>query len=76
MPVLVRVPGICFHQRDELIAQIDEGLTRATSPQFKREYLPVKGQRRLDVVDFKRDVIETHKTRSADLCHGAATVEM
>jgi len=47
-----------FHQGQELIAHVDEGLPLAAAAQLEREDPGVEFQRRLDVADLERDVVE------------------
>jgi hypothetical protein len=58
MPLAVRMRGFCLHERDELVAHVDECLTRAASALFEREYLPVKSQGCLDVTGLKRNTVD------------------
>jgi hypothetical protein len=54
--ILVRRPG--FHQRQKLVAHVDEGLAIAAPAQGEAENLAVEGERLVDVADFERDVID------------------
>jgi hypothetical protein len=47
-----------LHQRQKLVAQIDEGLALAAPAQGEAENLAVKRERLVDVADFQRDVID------------------
>jgi len=50
-------------QRQELIAQIDEGRSGALAPKFKIEQSTIEDQSLVDIADFKRNVVETNGTR-------------
>jgi hypothetical protein len=61
------------HQRDELIAQVDKGLTLAATAQGEFENATIKGKRLLDVADFERDVIDADEAGQFG-GHGGAPV--
>jgi len=46
-------------QRDELIAEIDERHRLVLFPQLEIEQAAVENQRRFDVADLERDVIDS-----------------
>jgi hypothetical protein len=69
-PVVSRL-GTTFLERQELIAQIDEGGSSALAPQFKVEQSTIEGQSLVDVTDFERYVVETNGTRFFCVIHGA-----
>jgi len=62
--------GTTFLERQELIAQIDEGGSSALAPQFKVEQSTIEGQSLADVSDFERYVVETNRTRFFCIIHG------
>src|SRR5258708_10955306 len=75
MPVLARLLGARFHQGDELITHVDEGLALAFAAQRELEDLAVEGKRLLDVADLERDVVHADqfwfpRLRLRDLVHG------
>src|SRR5262249_12264268 len=50
-------------ERDELIAEVDEGHGLALAAQLEREKLAIERQRLLDVADLERDMVEAHNSR-------------
>ena len=62
----VRLPRLTLHERDELVADVDEGGTMRPPAQRELEDLPVEVQRFLDVSDLERDVVDPGETRQ---CH-------
>src|SRR6266508_6140002 len=50
-------------QREELIAQIDEGRGLAPAAQLEVEQAAVERQRRVDIADLERDMVETDGAR-------------
>jgi hypothetical protein len=50
------------HQREELVADVDEGRTGRPAAQGEFEELPVEGERLVDVADFERDVVDPDQT--------------
>jgi hypothetical protein len=50
-------------QRQELIAEIDEGHARLTAAQFEGEELRVEVERFVDIADLDRDMVEADKAR-------------
>jgi hypothetical protein len=47
-----------LHERDELVAHVDERRPRRATAEREREDPPVEGERLVDVVDFERDVVD------------------
>jgi hypothetical protein len=48
-------------QRDELVAEIDEGVGVAPAAQLEREQATVEGERGIDVADLQRHMVEAHR---------------
>ena len=63
--------GACLpalHQRDELVAHVDERRALHAAAQLEREEAPIEGQRRVDVADLEGHVIHADQPRA--LLHG------
>ena len=59
------LPTSC-HEREELVAHVDEGRPRADSAtQIEGEEAPVPVKGLADVCDFERHVIDSHQTSHA-----------
>src|SRR5262245_8026588 len=58
-------------QREELVAEIDEGRCLALAAEFEIEQSAVERQSRIDVADLESDVIETDGARFSWLRHMA-----
>src|SRR3954463_14861602 len=63
VPVLVRMRRTCFHQRDELIAHINESLPFASPSQLEGEDLSVEGERLINVTNLQGNVVQANKPR-------------
>src|SRR5262245_56256584 len=61
-------------QREELVAEIDEGRCLALAAELEIEQAAVESQGRIDVADLESDVIETDGTRFSSLRHVALRV--
>src|SRR5262245_9500350 len=72
MTAVVGGLGAALLQRQELIAQIDEGRGLALAAQLELEQAAVKGQRLLDVADLEGDMVETDGARFSWLRHGGS----
>ena len=59
MAAVVGGLGAAFLEREELIAQIDEGRGVALAPKLEVEQSTVEGQSLFDIADLERDMIET-----------------
>ena len=59
--------GAAFHQRDELVADLDERGAVHPAAQRDLEDLLVERERLVDVVDLERDVVDPDEAR---LRHG------
>ena len=62
MALAIRVRRLFLHQREELVAHVDEGLGLAAPAQREAEDFSVEGERLLDVADLERDVIDADET--------------
>ena len=56
-------------ERDELVAQVEEGHARRPAAQLEGEQPPVEGQRLLEVADLERDVVDAHQAGSLGHAH-------
>src|SRR6266545_2856181 len=56
-----------FHQRDELIADVDERGAGHPAAQRELEDAPVEVERLVDLADLERDVVDPDKTRASHL---------
>jgi hypothetical protein len=63
VPVLVRRLRAALGQRDELVAHVDERHGVAAPAQGEFEQLPVERERRLDVADLERDMVDPDQAR-------------
>src|SRR5689334_9255900 len=63
MATAILVRGWRFHEVDELIAELDEGVTRPFAAERKVKNLAVEIERLVDIADFKRDVVDADKPR-------------
>ena len=57
--------GAALHQVDELIAELDKGVTRPFRAQGEVEDLAVKGKGLVDIADLEGDVVDADETRLA-----------
>jgi hypothetical protein len=64
MPVLVLMLAVGLGQRNELIAQVDEGLAPVLGSQLEVEDPALEGQRLLDVAHLERDMVHAHQFRA------------
>ena len=63
VPLVVgRLPA-ALHQRDELVAHVDEGGARDAAAQLEREDAPVERQRGLEVADLEGHVVDSDQPR-------------
>jgi hypothetical protein len=58
VPHAVRPAGLRLHQRDELVADVDERGAPLAAAQRQVEELPVELERGVDVADLERDVVD------------------
>src|SRR5262245_9947371 len=70
MTAVVGGLGAALLQRQELVAQIDEGRGLALATQFEVEQATVECQRLLDIADLESDMVETDGARFFCLRHG------
>ena len=68
MAVIVGWLGTALLQREELVAQIDEGRSLALAAKLEVEQANIEGQSLFDVTDLESDMIETDGARF--LCFG------
>src|SRR5215469_9026990 len=61
MAPLVLVRGRGLHQVDELVAELDEGITRAFAAEREVKNLAVEIERLIDIADFERDMVDADK---------------
>ena len=54
-----------LHQRDELVAHVDEGRAWNPSAQFEREQPRIELERGLEVADLESHVVDSDQTRRA-----------
>ncbi len=73
MATVVRRLAAALLQREELVAQVDEGHVLAFPAQLEVEEAGVKRQRCLDIAHFKRHVIETDGARFFGFRHQTLT---
>jgi hypothetical protein len=62
MAAIVGRRGAALLQRDELIAEVDEGRRLAAAAQAEDEQTPVEGERFVDIADDERDMIEPDRS--------------
>src|ERR1044072_4337765 len=62
--------GTTFLQREELVAQIDEGRGVALAPKLELEQSTVESQSLFDIADLESDMIETNGACFSWLGHG------
>ena len=62
--------GTSFAEREELISQVDEGHAGLAVDRAQFEYFAVELERRLEVVDLERDVVDPDEVRAVG-AHGA-----
>ena len=58
-----------LHERDELVAHVDERRARHAAAQLEREQAPVERQRGVDIGDLERHVV--HADQPGPLLHAA-----
>jgi hypothetical protein len=63
MATAILVRGRRFHEVDELIAELDEGVTRPFAAQRKVKNLAVEIERLVDIAHLERDVVDADKPR-------------
>jgi len=68
VPLVVRALPPAGGDRDELVAQVDEGHPRYAAAQLEREQPSVEGKRLVDVADLERDVVDPHESDGHGLC--------
>src|SRR5437868_9503206 len=69
MPAVVSGLGAAFLQREELVAEIDEGRAVALAAKLKIEQSAVESQSLFNIADFESDMIETDGARFSRLGH-------
>src|SRR5436190_16068590 len=67
MPVPARVTAGALHQRDELVADVDEGGTRPATAERHVEEAAPELDRRVDVADVECDVVDPDQARARHL---------
>src|SRR5262245_47300892 len=72
MTAVVGGLGAPLLQRQELVAQIDEGRGLALAAQFEVEQATVECQRLLDIADLEGNMVETDGARFSWLRHGGS----
>src|SRR4029077_1059996 len=75
MALAIRVRRFGLHQRQKLVAHVDEGLGLAAPAQREAEDFSVEGERLLDVADFERDVIDADQAGERCRAHDAVSAE-
>src|SRR5262249_54166326 len=70
MPAAVFMRRCGFHQVDELVAELDEGIARPLCSQSEIEDLSVELESLLDTTDLEGDVVDAHEAR---LCRAGLT---
>jgi hypothetical protein len=63
--------GTSLLERQELVAQIDEGRGGALAPKFELQQSTVENQSLLYITDLERYVVETNGARFSCFSHGA-----
>lgn len=72
MAVIVGWLGAALLQREELVAQIDEGRCLALAAKLEVEQATIEGQSLFDVTNFDSDMVETDGTRFLCFRHKAS----
>ena len=63
MAAAILVRGRGFHEVDELVAELDEGVARSFAAQRKVKNLAVEIESLVDIADLERDVVDADKPR-------------
>jgi hypothetical protein len=63
-PEVRRLARAGRHQRDELIADVDEGRALHSPAQVEVEQAPVQLERHVDITDLQGDVVDADEPRS------------
>src|SRR5208337_3984470 len=69
MPLVVCWLRASFHERDELVAHVDEGDAFPSPAQLEFEDPPVEGERLVDVSDLERYVVDAYELWLLSLGH-------
>src|SRR5262249_15930819 len=72
MTAVVGGLGAALLQREELVAQIDEGRGLALAAQFEVEQATVECQRLLDIADLEGNMVQTDAPRFPCFRHGGS----
>jgi hypothetical protein len=63
-----------FHQRDELVADVDESGVAGAAAELDVEQLAVELERAIDVVDLESDVVDPDEARLHGVVHGTISI--
>src|SRR2546423_727220 len=69
MAPVVSALGTALLEREELVAQIDEGRGRALTPKLEIEQSTVKSQSLFDITDLESDMVEANGARFSRFGH-------
>ena len=76
MAIVIDRLRAAFLQRDELIAQVDEGRGRVPAAKLEVKQPAIEGERLVDIADFERDVIEPNGARFLGGMHKVSDEEI